>query len=100
MRRNSCRNPWVSLVNVRLSKALASVGGQSIELIADLFNALNFVDGDWAVRRSTEGTRILQLRGYDPVNQRGVYAFVARDPEVRNLEATRWRMQLGALYAF
>jgi hypothetical protein len=100
LRRNSCRNPWVSVMNARVSKVFPTVRGQSVELIADLFNVLNFLDGDWAVRRSTNGTAILRLVGYDPVNQRGIYVFQARDANRRDLEATRWRMQIGARYTF
>jgi hypothetical protein len=100
LRRNSCRNPWVSLMNARLSKVFPTVRGQSVELIADLFNVLNFLDGDWAVRRGIGGTAILQLVGYDSANQRGIYVFQTRDPLSRDLEATRWRVQLGARYTF
>ena len=100
LRRNSCRNPWVSVVNARLSKIFPTTRGQSVELIADLFNVLNFLDGDWAVRRATLGTTILSLVGYDSANGRGIYDFIPRDPQVRDLEATRWRMQLGARYTF
>jgi hypothetical protein len=38
--------------------------------------------------------------GYDEVNQRGVYVFQNRDTQVRDFEAARWRMQLGARYVF
>jgi hypothetical protein len=100
MRRNSCRDPWVTIVNVRLSKIFPTVRGQSLELIADLFNALNLLDGDWGIRRSTEGSRILELVGYDAASGRGVYNFAPRDPNVRDLEASRWRLQLGARYTF
>jgi hypothetical protein len=100
MRRNSCRDPWVTLINVRLSKVFPTLGGQSVELIADLFNALNLLDGDWGIRRFTEGSRILELVGYDAARGRGVYNFASRDPNVRDLEASRWRMQLGARYTF
>jgi hypothetical protein len=100
LRRNSCRNPWVSLMNARLSKVLPTTRGQSVELIADLFNVLNFLDGEWAVRRGIGGTAILALVGYDPVHQRGIYVFQTRNPNVRDLESTRWRMQLGARYTF
>jgi hypothetical protein len=100
LRRNSCRNPWVSVMNARVSKVFPTVRGQSVELIADLFNVLNFLDGDWAVRRSTLGTAILRLVGYDAVNQRGIYVFQTRDANRRDLEATRWRMQLGVRYTF
>jgi hypothetical protein len=100
MRRNSCRDPWVTLINVRFSKVFPTLGGQSVELIADLFNALNLLDGDWGIRRFTEGSRILELVGYDAARGRGVYNFASRDPNVRDLEASRWRMQLGARYTF
>ena len=100
MRRNSCRDPWVTLMNARLSKILPTARGQSVELIVDLFNALNLLDGDWGVRRSTAGIGILELVGYDTARGRGIYQFVAMDPKVRNVEATRWRMQVGARYTF
>jgi hypothetical protein len=89
LRRNSCRDPWVSLMNARLSKVFPTMRGQSLELIADLFNVLNFLDGDWAVQRGIGGTAILGLVGYDPVNQRGIYVFQTRDPDVRDSEASR-----------
>ena len=100
LRRNSCRDPWVSVMNARLSKVIPTTRGQSIELIADVFNVLNLLDGDWTVRRAIPDTRILELVGYDAVNGRGIYVFEIRDPNVRNHEATRWRMQLGARYTF
>ena len=99
-RRNSCRDPWVSVMNARFSKVIPTASGQSIELIADLFNVLNFIDGDWGVRRFIEDTRILRLVGYDATNGRGIYAFDTQDPNIRDHEATRWRMQLGARYTF
>jgi hypothetical protein len=100
MRRNSCRDPWVSIVNARLSKVIPTTRGQSIELIADLFNVLNLLDRDWGVRRAIPDTRILELVGYDAVNGRGIYVFDTRDPYVRDNEASRWRMQVGARYTF
>jgi hypothetical protein len=100
MRRNSCRDPWVTLMNARLSKVFPTVGGQSIELIADFFNVPNLLDGDWGVRRSTAGTAILGLVGYDATNGRGIYEFSRRDPNRRDAEASRWRMQMGARYTF
>jgi hypothetical protein len=100
LQRNSCRDPWVSVMNARFSKVVPTARGQSIELIADLFNALNFLDGDWGVRRFIENTRLLTLVGYDAANGRGVYTFDTQDPNIRDTEATRWRMQLGARYTF
>ena len=63
LRRNSCRDPWVSIMNARLSKVVPTTSGQSIELIADLFNVLNLFDRDWGVRRAIQETRILRAGG-------------------------------------
>lgn len=74
--------------------------GQSIELIADLFNVLNLFDRDWGSQRLHSGAQLLQLVGYDEVNGRGVYDMLRIDRSVRDEEATRWRLQLGARYSF
>jgi hypothetical protein len=77
MRRNSCRNPWQSSVDLRLSKAFPTWGSQSLELIADLFNVRHFLNSKWGVPRSAlggEGVNMLHLVGYDTANDRGIYA--------------------------
>jgi hypothetical protein len=99
MGRNSCREHWQTLLNARLSKAFSTLSGQSVELIADLFNVLNLVDRDWGVQRRHSGT-LLKLVGYDAVSGRGIYQLGRIDPDVRDDEATRWRLQLGARYTF
>lgn len=106
MRRNSCRGGWATMLNARGSKLFGLGGGKSLELTADLFNALNFFDHDWGVQRTVALEQaqgqpaILLLTGYDQANQRGVYDFLPPDRHVRDDEATRWRIQLGARYAF
>ena len=71
----------------------------------DLFNALDFFDRDWGVQRTfvlfpQTQPQILGLTGYDQANQRGIYVFAPPDRKARDDYATRWRMQLGARYAF
>jgi hypothetical protein len=103
LRRNSCRNPWVTLMNARLSKVFPTAHGQSMELIIDLFNVPNFLDRDWGVRSGADlgfPPAILVLVGYDQANQRGMYRFEAQDTKVRDNDATRWRLQFGARYTF
>ena len=106
MRRNSCRGQWLTLVNARVSKLLELGGGQSIELTADLFNALNFLDRDWGIRRTVaigqeQGQpQLLSLSGYDQTNERGTYQFLPPDRRLRDDESTRWRMRLGVRYGF
>jgi hypothetical protein len=99
MRRNSCREYWQTLLNARVSKEFSTLRGQSVELIADLFNVLSFLDRDWGVQRRHSGD-LLRLVGYDQVNARGIYEVQRVDREVRDNEATRWRVQLGARYTF
>ena len=105
MRRNSCRGGWATLLNAQVSRLFALGRGQSLELTIDLFNALNFFDRDWGVQRTflldpQTQPQILELIGYDQANQRGIYNFFPPDRKARDDDATRWRMQLGARYAF
>ena len=74
-------------------------------MTADLFNALNFIDHDWGVRKFVPqalagGVELLQLVGYDQARGRGVYELLPVDRNVIDAEATRWRLQLGAKYSF
>jgi Carboxypeptidase regulatory-like domain/TonB dependent receptor len=98
MRRNSCREHWQTVLNARLSSVIPTARGRSIELVADLFNVLNLFDRDWGVQRFHSGA--LELVGYDEANGRGIYNMMRFDRGVRDEEATRWRLQLGARYGF
>lgn len=103
LRRNSCDNYWMTLLNARLSRAFALKGDRSIELIADIFNLANLLDSNWGVRRigSLSGdVPLLQLSGYDQVHQRGIYDVLTVDRNERDVDATRWRVQLGARLVF
>jgi len=103
MRRNSCRNHWVSLLNARLSETVPLGGSRSLELIVDLFNLPHLLDQDWGLQRvgSLSGDiPLLELTRYDEANQRGIYNVIPVDREVRDEGVSRWQMQLGARYSF
>jgi hypothetical protein len=105
MRRNSCRDHWTTVVNTRVAKVFPALRGQSVELTADLFNALNFLDHDWGVRRFVPqsiagGVSLLELVGYDQAQGRGIYDVLPVGRNVIDTEGTRWRLQLGAKYSF
>ena len=102
--RNSCRNPWFGTVNARLSKAIPTRAGQSLELTVDLYNLLNLIDRDWGQYRATFSNNptvpMLRLAGYDPGGGRGVYqlALPARN-EIQDFES-RWQAEVGVRYVF
>ena len=102
--RNSCRNPWQNLLNARVTKAIGTVNGQSVEITADMLNVLNFVNSSWGLQRETstfETQFLLKLEGWDTANQRGIYSFL---PQTQNLAQTgvgtsRWLLQVGLRYS-
>ncbi len=55
MERNSCRDPWVHETTAQLSKQFGLADRRTLELTADLFNVLNFVNSDWGLVRQTFG---------------------------------------------
>jgi len=103
MERNTCRNPWQSFLDGRIGKVIPTVGGQSIELTLDVFNLLSLMGSDWGTIRSTtafETANLLRLTGYDQVNSRGIYDLSIPQKDRVDINATRWKMQLGAKYTF
>ena len=118
MKRNSCRNPFVHFVDLRLGKRIHTFRGQSMEITADVFNLLNLINNDWGVIRSDFGqaaefeqrTAPVRMVGYDDrgtadvADNRPLYAvdaattFPVTDQAVLN--TSRWRMQLGIKYVF
>jgi hypothetical protein len=107
MERNSCRQPWSSELDARLTKVLPTARGQSLELSVDCFNLLNLLDRGWGLARFTSGasggfgqTSLLELAGYDEAQGRGVYRLLA--PTLREVDQaqSRWRLRLSARYTF
>jgi hypothetical protein len=102
MHRNSCRNPSVAVMNARLTKVVPATRGRTIEVIADVFNVMNLLNSDWGIRRRVSGVRLLDLVSFDGPGQRGVYRVrsASIDRRLRDVEASRWRSQLGLRFAF
>jgi TonB dependent receptor. len=105
MERNSCRQPWFSELDARLTKVLPTARGQSLELSVDCFNLLNLLDRSWGLARFISGdgfaqTRLLQLDGYDDALGRGIYHLLR--PGLREVDQarSRWRLRLSARYTF
>ena len=103
MARGSCRNGWLGFLNARLTKALPVAGGQHLEITADVFNLPNLMSPQWGRYRdvtTSPSVQLLQLAGWDAVHARGIYRFTSPPRGVVDDVASRWRMQLGARYAF
>ncbi|PYO86417.1 MAG: hypothetical protein DMD68_00105 [Gemmatimonadetes bacterium] len=113
--RNSCQNPWMNFLNLRLAKAFTTVQGQNVELTADLFNTFSLLDdigirNGWgdvktvhvAAGGNFENENLLSRTGYDTVNQRGIYALNSNSMPIKyhNNDAARWRLQVGMKYSF
>ena len=105
LERNSCRNPWVHETQARLSKRFRLSDRRVLEVTTDLFNVLNFVDGDWGLVRQTiadfgNAVPLMELVGYDAAKERGVYQLIPVYRRQIDVEASRWRLQLGGTLFF
>ncbi|HEV8509990.1 MAG TPA: TonB-dependent receptor [Gemmatimonadales bacterium] len=103
MARSSCRNGWLGFFNARITTTLPLVGGQYLEITADVLNVLNLISSRWGRYRDvTTGPSVplLKLVGWDAANARGVYKLELPPRGIVEDAVSRWRMQLGARYGF
>ncbi len=104
MQRNSCRGPWESFLNARITKVVPTVHGQSLELTLDVFNLPNLISSSWGVLRSTtafEDQAILNQTGYDVNNHRGQYTLMNTSGlNAVVASSTRYKLLLSGRYSF
>jgi hypothetical protein len=102
MERNSCRNPWQGFVDARVAKTFTFFRGQSVEVAADMFNLLAFLGVGGQIRETSgfETQTIASLSRYDSALRRGVYSLALPVRNRVSVNASRWKLQLGARYAF
>ena len=104
MVRNTCRGPWQSFLNARVSKIIPTTGGQSFELSLDIFNLPNLLSSSWGVVKSTtlfEDQPILNQTGYDVNNQRGQYTLMNMTGlNAVQAASSRYRLLLSGRYTF
>ncbi len=101
LQRNTCRNPFIHIMNMRITKGLPSVRGQHVELTADIFNFLHLINHDWGVIRQTSGfeeANLVNTAGWDAVNNRFKYRLAL--PQKNAPTTQQWRVQLGLKYSF
>jgi len=104
--RNTCRNPWTSFINFRLSKVFPTISGQAFEVNLDIFNLPNLLSSSWGVIHSTTGgfenMALLQQVGYSSALGRGIYTIVKSTIAGTNAIqlSTRYRLLLSGKYTF
>jgi Carboxypeptidase regulatory-like domain/TonB dependent receptor len=105
MQRNTCRNPGVSRLDVRLGKPISFGGTRAFELTADIFNLPNLLHHQWGLMRETiagEALPLLAVAGWDAASGRPVYTIPSVLPSRNHVlvDDSRWRIQLGGRYNF
>ena len=105
----------MNFLNLRLAKAFTTLQGQNVELTADLFNTFSLLDdigirNNWGDVKTVhilasgnfEDESLLEIRGYDAVNQRGIYRINSNSIPIKyhNQSDSRWKVQVGMRYSF
>ncbi len=104
MERNSCRGPFQSYLNARLTKIFPTVNGQSLEVSLDIFNLPNLLNKSWGVIKYTTGFEdqaILNATGYDVNNQRSQYTLMNMSGlNAVQANSSRYKLLLSGRYTF
>ncbi|SHG26117.1 Carboxypeptidase regulatory-like domain-containing protein [Fodinibius roseus] len=106
--RGTAREPWSNFIDLRINQNIQTVGSQSIEVTASLFNVLNFLNNDWGIQKSVDGFNNYQavtIRGYEEGSGRPILSFNPENVSEDELYtvndfSSRWKMQLGIKYNF
>jgi hypothetical protein len=90
MERNSCRNPWSGMTNLRVALTMPRVGSGNIELVADVINVF-----------ASEVERITNIdRGYEVLRMRGRQGGTASGPLQYDYTGPRRNPDTGELTPF
>jgi hypothetical protein len=106
--RNSCRSPWLNMVDLSARQELPTFRGQNVSVQLDVFNFGNLLNRDWGLQRyATDvgfpGVRLLDRVGTATVN--GVvtpeYTFkTGLEYSTFRTASSNYRMQLSLRYSF
>lgn len=74
--RNTCWQPWLHKLDLRLRRVVETVGNQRTELEVDFFNVENGLNSDWSRYHTVSGfdRNIYLVRRYDWSNNRILYS--------------------------
>ncbi len=109
IRRNTCRNDWHYDMDLRISQEIPFLGSLTgivqdrIEIFADFANFLNLIDSGANILRSRGGFNGLVDVADGGVDDEGRYIITGFNPDDDNdiaINASAWRIQIGARYEF
>ncbi len=107
--RNTCRNDWHVDLDLRISQeipflgSLTGIAEDRIEVFADFANFLNLLDSGANILRSRGGFNGLVDVADGGVDDQGRYIISGFNPDDDNdiaINASAWRIQIGARYEF
>ncbi|MEL7317877.1 MAG: hypothetical protein AAFN04_04465, partial [Pseudomonadota bacterium] len=109
--RNSCFNDWHFDMDLRIAQELPFIGSATglvedrVEIFADFANILNMFDSSWNILRSRGGFNGLVDVIDGELDDQGRYVFRSSGfrPDDQNqiaINASAWRIQIGARYEF
>ncbi|WP_298471631.1 TonB-dependent receptor [uncultured Erythrobacter sp.] len=107
--RNTCRNDWHVDLDLRISQEIPFIGSLTgiaedrIEVFADFANFLNLLDSGANILRSRGGFNGLVDVADGGVDDQGRYIISGFNPDDDNdiaINASAWRIQIGARYEF
>jgi hypothetical protein len=109
MTRNSCRGPWMNVLDVSLRQPIRTARGQNVSVQLDIFNFANLLNDQWGIIREAgdpgfPGQRLLSRVGTTTVGGvvTPIYNMVNTSQEfytTRNIQSN-YRMQLSMRYSF
>ncbi|MDP4194695.1 MAG: carboxypeptidase regulatory-like domain-containing protein [Bacteroidota bacterium] len=111
MERNSLREPWVNMLDLKLSQEVALFANHKVELSLDILNVLNLLKRDWGWVNTIPNQNYSVLSYTKTTgDSKDVYGFTqAKDVVTKNPKndffspddlASRFQFQLGIRYAF
>jgi len=111
MARNSCRNHSVMMLDARIAKSINQKSARRVELSADMFNLPNLLNRRWGIARETSDREFVPLMtvvGWDAAHNRPQYSIaipaggapILPSIDKAIVDASRWRIQIGARYEY
>ncbi len=105
-RRNSCRNSMYTQLDLRFRWRRRIYGTHTFEIVADVFNVLNFINRDWSrnvgVRQFQDERHLLEIEGFDGTDTYtySVNPSFGEEFDLTNFRTDQGSLQLGVKYGF